>query len=87
MSAQKGVNQSIPTTTKQWTVVGQDGLHSLRYSEEPVPEHGDNEVLVKSEFLSVDQRSLHRLMKTSLVQGASLNVCLRPLPLHSIYIH
>jgi hypothetical protein len=40
----------IPETTKQWTVVGQDGLESLKYSEGPVPELGDNQVLVKSMF-------------------------------------
>ncbi|PGH23219.1 hypothetical protein AJ80_02635 [Polytolypa hystricis UAMH7299] len=39
--------QSIPRTTKQWTVSGEDGFDSLRYSEQPVPELGDNQVLYR----------------------------------------
>jgi hypothetical protein len=38
----------IPQTTKQWNVVGQSGFESLKYTEQPVPELGDNQVLVKS---------------------------------------
>jgi hypothetical protein len=41
---------SIPETTKQWNVTGTDGFDSLRYSEQPVPEFGDNQVLVKSKL-------------------------------------
>lgn len=40
--------QSIPKTTKQWNIIGQDGFDSLKYTEQPVPELGDNQVLVKS---------------------------------------
>lgn len=43
--------QPVPKTTKQWNVVGYDGLESLKYSEQPVPELGDTEVLVRSKFL------------------------------------
>jgi hypothetical protein len=39
--------QPIPKTTKQWNVTGIDGFDSLRYTEQPVPELGDNMVLVK----------------------------------------
>lgn len=39
---------ALPKSTMQWTVVGQDGLDSLKYSEAPVPMLGDNQVLVKS---------------------------------------
>lgn len=38
----------IPKTTKQWTVTGQNGFDSLKFSEESIPELGDNQVLVKS---------------------------------------
>lgn len=44
--------QPVPKTTKQWNVVGYDGLESLKYSEQPVPELGDTEVLVRSKFLA-----------------------------------
>jgi len=38
-----------PTTTKQWTVEGKNGFDSLKFNEKaPVPELGDNDVLVKS---------------------------------------
>jgi hypothetical protein len=40
----------IPKSIKQWTVVGHSGLESLKYSEGPVPEFGDNQVLVKSMY-------------------------------------
>jgi hypothetical protein len=40
--------QSIPKTTKQWNIIGQDGFDSLKYTEQPVPKLGDNQVLVKS---------------------------------------
>jgi len=37
-----------PSTTKQWTVQGQDGFDSLKWNEKaPVPSLGDKEVLVK----------------------------------------
>lgn len=40
--------QSVPKTTKQWNIIGLDGFDSLAYSEQPVPELGDNQVMVKS---------------------------------------
>lgn len=43
---------SIPASTKQWAVVGYDGFDSLRLSEEPIPELGDSQVLVKSMYTS-----------------------------------
>jgi hypothetical protein len=39
--------QTIPHTTKQWNVTGQDGFDSLQYTEQPVPQLGDNQILVK----------------------------------------
>ena len=36
-------------TAKQWSVAGKEGFSSLKYSEKPVPELGDSEVLVQSE--------------------------------------
>ena len=43
--------QPIPKTTKQWNVVGQNGVGSLKYSEQAIPELGDGQVLVKSKCL------------------------------------
>lgn len=73
--------QSIPKTVKQWNVAGKDGFESLKFSEQPVPELGDSQVLVKSEFQSPTM--LSKSMKGNVtnvdfcvaVQGASLNVC------------
>lgn len=42
---------TIPKTTKQWKVTGYDGLESLQFMEEPVPELGDDQVLVKSTLI------------------------------------
>lgn len=39
--------QDIPKTTKQWTVVGENGFDSLHFGEADVPELGDGQVLVK----------------------------------------
>ncbi|OLN85514.1 Zinc-type alcohol dehydrogenase C1773.06c-like protein 4 [Colletotrichum chlorophyti] len=39
------MTQLIPETIKQWKVVGQDGVDSLRFTEEPVSELGDDQVL------------------------------------------
>lgn len=44
------MSQSIPKTVKQWNVASQDGFGGLKLSEQPVPELGDGQVLVKSEF-------------------------------------
>ncbi|KAJ9493241.1 hypothetical protein H2202_011300, partial [Exophiala xenobiotica] len=41
------MGDSIPKTTKLWRVTGYDGFDSLKFIEEPVPELGDSEVLVK----------------------------------------
>lgn len=35
-------------TAKQWSVAGFGGFGSLKFSEEPVPDLGDGQVLVKS---------------------------------------
>ena len=40
--------QSLPKTTRQWNVIGFDGFESLKLSEQPVPQLGDSQVLVKS---------------------------------------
>lgn len=42
--------QSIPKTAKQWNVTGTTGFDDLKLSEQAVPELGDNQVLVKSEY-------------------------------------
>jgi hypothetical protein len=41
--------QDIPKTTKQWTVAGKTGFDSLKLTEEPTPQVGDSQVLVKRE--------------------------------------
>lgn len=45
------MEQSIPKTSKQWSLAGQNGFESLKFTEEPVPELDDNHVLVKSKFI------------------------------------
>ncbi|KAL1956440.1 hypothetical protein VTO42DRAFT_7327 [Malbranchea cinnamomea] len=50
--------ESIPKTTKQWNVVGYNGFDSLKFSEQPVPELGDNQVLVKIQGASLNYRDL-----------------------------
>ncbi|KAK2039132.1 zinc-binding dehydrogenase [Colletotrichum somersetense] len=35
---------SIPSTDKQWNVVGQEGFQSLRFSEQALPEFGNSQV-------------------------------------------
>ena len=40
--------QSLPKTSKQWNVIGSDGFESLKLSEQPIPQLGDSQVLVKS---------------------------------------
>jgi NADPH-dependent curcumin reductase CurA len=42
--------QDIPKTTKQWKVTGTSGFDDLKLSEDPVPELGDGQVLVRSTF-------------------------------------
>ncbi|KAH6676614.1 hypothetical protein B0J14DRAFT_560903 [Halenospora varia] len=50
---------SIPTTSKTWTVEGQDGFDSLKFNKEaPIPELSDNEVLVKFHAASLNYRDL-----------------------------
>lgn len=38
---------TIPKTVKQWQVAEYNGFEGLKFSEQPLPEVGDNEVLVK----------------------------------------
>lgn len=42
------MDASEPKTTWQWNVTGQEGMESLKYTEQDIPPLGDNEVLVKS---------------------------------------
>ncbi|KAF7564030.1 hypothetical protein G7046_g117 [Stylonectria norvegica] len=49
--------QSIPKTAKQWHVTGTDFEH-LKFSEDAVPEVGDNDVLVKIQGASLNYRDL-----------------------------
>ncbi|OJD18772.1 hypothetical protein AJ78_01243 [Emergomyces pasteurianus Ep9510] len=50
--------QPIPETTKQWSLVSQNGFDSLKFTEEPVPELHDNQVLVKIQGASLNARDL-----------------------------
>ncbi|KAI0854784.1 putative alcohol dehydrogenase [Xylaria cubensis] len=52
------MKNSIPKTTLQWNVIGTDGLASLELSEQPVPELGDNQVLVNLQGVSLNFRDL-----------------------------
>ena len=48
-----------PTTTKQWTVQGQNGFDSLQFNEKAeVPKLGENEVLVHFYAASLNYRDL-----------------------------
>jgi hypothetical protein len=48
------MSQAIPRTVKQWTVIGQDGLDSLKFTEEELESTlGDNQVLVKSKHYDI----------------------------------
>lgn len=50
--------QSIPKTTKQWNVAGHDGVESLEFTEQPVPQLGDNQVLVRIHGASLNFRDI-----------------------------
>ncbi|KAK5188251.1 hypothetical protein LTR99_011269 [Exophiala xenobiotica] len=52
------MGDSIPKTTKLWRVTGYDGFDSLKFIEEPVPELGDSEVLVKIRAVSLNFRDI-----------------------------
>lgn len=46
-------SESIPKSTKAWTVEGQKGFDSLTYNESrEIPKLGDSEVLVKSKHFN-----------------------------------
>jgi len=50
---------SLPKTTKAWTVQGENGFDSLSFDKQaPVPELGDNDVLVKLHAASLNYRDL-----------------------------
>ncbi|OTB19502.1 hypothetical protein K445DRAFT_373217 [Daldinia sp. EC12] len=50
--------QLIPKTTRQWNVVGYNGIESLTFSKPPVPELGDTEVLVRIHGVSLNPRDI-----------------------------
>lgn len=41
-------SEQIPKTVKQWNIEKFDNFDGLKFSEQPLPELGDSEVLVKS---------------------------------------
>jgi hypothetical protein len=47
------MGDSIPETTNLWRVTGYNGFDSLKFMEESIPELGDGEVLVKSEYFII----------------------------------
>ncbi|KAK1989117.1 zinc-binding dehydrogenase [Colletotrichum cereale] len=49
---------SIPSTIKQWNVVGQKGLQSLEFSEQTLSEFGDSQVLVKLQGATLNFRDI-----------------------------
>ncbi|KAL6867010.1 NAD(P)-binding protein [Trichoderma novae-zelandiae] len=49
---------SVPQTVKQWNVVSHNGFDGLKFSEQPLPELGDSQVLVKLEAASLNYRDL-----------------------------
>ncbi|KAI0837206.1 zinc-containing alcohol dehydrogenase [Hypoxylon sp. FL0890] len=50
--------QSIPKTTRQWNISGTYGLETLKFTEQPVPQLGDTEVLVKIHGASLNDRDI-----------------------------
>ncbi|KAK5954795.1 hypothetical protein OHC33_004521 [Knufia fluminis] len=50
--------QPLPKTTQQWNVTGFNGLESLTFSEQPVPELGDTQVLVKIQGAALNFRDI-----------------------------
>ncbi|KAL9485238.1 hypothetical protein ACSS6W_004027 [Trichoderma asperelloides] len=51
-------SEQIPKTVKQWNVEKFGGFNGLTFSEQPLPELSDNEVLVKLEAASLNYRDL-----------------------------
>ncbi len=48
-----------PSTTKQWSIVGQDGFDSLKFEEKAeIPNLGDHDVLVNFHYASLNYRDL-----------------------------
>ena len=60
------MTQQVPLTTKQWNVSGTSGFDALKFSEQPVPQLGDSEVLVKCMY-----QIQHNLKKIQLTVGYS----------------
>ncbi|KAL7787343.1 NAD(P)-binding protein [Trichoderma afarasin] len=58
---------SIPKVVHQWTVGDGEGFDALHYSEQPLPELGDSQVLVKLEAVSLNYRDL------MIAQGKSIH--------------
>ncbi|KAH8902217.1 NAD(P)-binding protein [Coniochaeta sp. PMI_546] len=50
--------EPLQINSKQWTVTGENGIDSLEYVEQPLPDLGDNEVLVKIQGASLNYRDL-----------------------------
>lgn len=46
------MDEQIPAVCKAWTVEGFTGFECVKFGEQKVPELGDNQVLVKSDFTS-----------------------------------
>ena len=63
-----------PSTTKAWTIQGQNGFDSLKFNEQaPVPEMGDRDVLVKSMYFQAHNNKQIQNTDTVPVHAASLN--------------
>ncbi|KAF4775112.1 hypothetical protein HER10_EVM0006605 [Colletotrichum scovillei] len=50
--------QAIPEISRQWKVIGENGLDSLQFSDEKSPEVGDSQVLVKIQGATLNYRDL-----------------------------
>jgi threonine dehydrogenase-like Zn-dependent dehydrogenase len=62
-----------PSTTKAWTVQGQDGFESLKFNEQAeIPEMGDKDVLVKGVYC-VHRTASNNDANSQTVHAASLN--------------
>ncbi|KAK1690064.1 zinc-binding dehydrogenase [Colletotrichum godetiae] len=52
------MTQAIPEKSRQWRVVGENGLNSLQISDQESPEVGDSQVLVKLQGATLNYRDL-----------------------------
>ncbi|KAH9907388.1 zinc-binding dehydrogenase [Xylariomycetidae sp. FL2044] len=51
--------EKLPKTSMQWNVVGEDGISSLQFTEQPINPLGDHQVLVQIKGAALNPRDLY----------------------------